>query len=215
MSLNKFIIKIYSITNLMVFTVLCIINVYIFNINLIKVQTVWLFEKRKLHSFVNRRSTYFYLGQKLMFVSLVYCGWKYYSLVYCERKTLLDDCWFYWSSETNRVLAGVACMAPQWPNPHHRPHRTAPLLCPSVFRMFRSLGWWCVCENFTTASIHAWTTHTSHDTARRARLEPARSKTSAALSSTCRARSQLTIWRSYRHEGGGDDGEINELFIDG
>jgi hypothetical protein len=38
-----------------------------------------------------------------LFVSLVYCGWKYCSLVCCERKTLLDGCWFCWSSETNRV----------------------------------------------------------------------------------------------------------------
>jgi hypothetical protein len=37
------------------------------------------------------------------FVSLVYCGWKYYSLIYCERKTLLDSCWFCWCSETKRV----------------------------------------------------------------------------------------------------------------
>jgi hypothetical protein len=38
-----------------------------------------------------------------LFVSLVYYRWKYCSLVCCERKTLLDGCWFCWSSETNRV----------------------------------------------------------------------------------------------------------------
>jgi hypothetical protein len=39
-----------------------------------------------------------------LFISLIYCGWKYCSLVYCERKTLLDDCWFGWIAQTNRVL---------------------------------------------------------------------------------------------------------------
>jgi hypothetical protein len=39
------------------------------------------------------------------FVSLVYCGGKYYSLVYCERKTLLDGCWFGWIGRTNRVMS--------------------------------------------------------------------------------------------------------------
>jgi hypothetical protein len=38
-----------------------------------------------------------------LFVSLVYYGWKYCSLVYCERKTLLDGCWFGWIAQTNRV----------------------------------------------------------------------------------------------------------------
>jgi hypothetical protein len=39
-----------------------------------------------------------------LFVSLVYCGWKYCSLVCCKRKTLLDDCWFRWLAQTNRVI---------------------------------------------------------------------------------------------------------------
>jgi hypothetical protein len=36
-----------------------------------------------------------------LFVSLVYRGWKYYSLVYYKRKTLLDGCWFGWIAQTN------------------------------------------------------------------------------------------------------------------
>jgi hypothetical protein len=38
-----------------------------------------------------------------LFVSLDYCGWKYCSLVCCERKTLLDNCWFCWYAQTNKV----------------------------------------------------------------------------------------------------------------
>jgi hypothetical protein len=52
MSPSKFNIKIYSITNLIILTLYhkCL---YFFYINLVKVQTVRLFEKRELHSFVN------------------------------------------------------------------------------------------------------------------------------------------------------------------
>jgi hypothetical protein len=39
-----------------------------------------------------------------LLISLVYCGWKYCSLVCRERKTLLDDCWFHWIAQTNRAM---------------------------------------------------------------------------------------------------------------
>jgi hypothetical protein len=34
-----------------------------------------------------------------LFVSLVYWGWKYYSLIYCEKKILLDGGWFRWTAK--------------------------------------------------------------------------------------------------------------------
>jgi hypothetical protein len=39
-----------------------------------------------------------------LFVSLVYCGWKYCLLIYYERKILLDGYWFCWYAQTNKVL---------------------------------------------------------------------------------------------------------------
>jgi hypothetical protein len=63
------------------------------------------------------------------FVSLDYCGWKYCSLVYYERKTLLNDCWFRRTSETNRVtrmetlffLIIMALLASVFPRPRMGP----------------------------------------------------------------------------------------------
>jgi hypothetical protein len=76
-----------------------------------------------------------------LFVSLVYYGWKYCSLVCCERKTLLDDCWFRWIAQTNRCLsfhhrtekwAAVGSQHLALPAECSQTHRSSPCLVPPI-----------------------------------------------------------------------------------
>jgi hypothetical protein len=54
MFLNKFIIKIYYITNNDTYFVSSML--ILFYINLVKIQMAWLLQKRELHSFVDEES---------------------------------------------------------------------------------------------------------------------------------------------------------------
>jgi hypothetical protein len=61
-----------------------------------------------------------------------YCGWKYCSLIYCERKILLNDCWFCWFSHDHVSVF--------WPT--HTVHAWTAAPCSSARCQIRSSFSW-------------------------------------------------------------------------
>jgi hypothetical protein len=69
-----------------------------------------------------------------LFVSLVYCGWKYGSLVYYERKILLDDCWFDWTSDNKWPIAFYRYAKAQRRKQRHTQQGASSSSSPFLFR---------------------------------------------------------------------------------